>query len=608
MSKKSISAIGVFSIASGAMISSGIFILPGVAFAKVGPAIFISYFIAGVLGMLGIFSIIELSTAMPKAGGDYFFINKTFGPLVGTVSGFLGWLALSLKSSFAIFGIAEIIYLYTGINLLISALVLTLFFVALNIKGVEEAVIFQIAMVGGLFTLMILFVGFGLPKVETSHFSPLITGGINDVLITAGFVFISFGGLINVANISEEVKNPKRNIPLGMISSIAVVTIFYTLMTFVITGTLDAEAFKASLTPVADSARTFLGMPGYIFIIVASMLAFFTTANAGVMAASRYPMALSRDSLVPEIIAKTRKGIPIVSIIITGTVIYLSLLLPLELLVKAASTVILTSYVLTNLSVIVLRESRITNYRPSFRAPFYPWLQIASVIVFSFFIIDLGLDAIEFSLALLFISFGIYFFYGRKLKSGEYALLHLLKRITDNRLTEDLLEDELREIIVSRDDIEQDSFDQLVRDAQIYDIEQSMDFEALLGIVTKGLSPLVDVPEKELIRLFLDRQEESNTALSDFWAIPHVILDGEDKMFLAVVRAQSGIRFTENEPEVRAIFFLGGTKEKRGLHLKSLASIATLVGMDDFRERWLSAESITEIKNLLILSNRKRFT
>ena len=112
--KKGISFFGVFSIASGAMISSGIFILPGLAFSKAGPAVFISYLIAGILGLIGILSVVELSTAMPKAGGDYYFINKTFGPMLGTISGFLGWLALSLKSAFAIFGISEIVYLYAG--------------------------------------------------------------------------------------------------------------------------------------------------------------------------------------------------------------------------------------------------------------------------------------------------------------------------------------------------------------------------------------------------------------------------------------------------------------------------------------------------------------
>ena len=607
--KKGISFFGVFSIASGAMISSGIFILPGLAYLKAGPAVFISYFIAGLLGLIGIFSVIELSTAMPKAGGDYYFINKTFGPMFGTISGFLGWFALSLKSAFAIFGISEIIFLYTGFNPLLSGIFLCFFFVVINIIGVKEAAIFQIVMIIGLLSLMLVYIVVGLPKVQSSNFTPFLTVGINEILITSGFIFISFGGLLKVANVAEEVINPKRNIPLGIISSIVVVTILYTLITYVITGTLDPLVFKVSLTPVADSAKLIMGIPGYIIIIIASMLAFFTTANAGIMSASRYPMALSRDQLLPHQIASINKRFktPTYAIVITGIIIYLSLLLPLEMLVKAASTVILTSYVLTNFSVIILRESKITNYKPSFKAPFYPWLQIVCIVLFTFFIIDLGAEAIELSLAFLFISFCIYMFYGRKIKKREYALLHLLKRITDKRLLENTLEEELREILVNRDNIEQDNFDHFIKKAKIIDIDEFMDFEKLLNIVVKNISKEIEMTEKKIISRFLKRQEESNTAISNFLAIPHIVIDGKNKMFLTIVRSKEGIKFTESENKIKAIFLLGGTKEKRLLHLKTLASIATLVGQKDFQKNWLNADNIIELKNLMILSNRKRF-
>ena len=118
-----------------------------------------------------------------------------------------------------------------------------------------------------------------------------------------------------------------NSIFLGVISSIIVVTLLYTLITFVITGTLDPETFRESLTPVADSARRILGMPGYIIITIASMLAFFTTANAGIMSASRYPIALSRDELLPYKIGVVHHkfNTPVFAIIITGIFIYLSL-------------------------------------------------------------------------------------------------------------------------------------------------------------------------------------------------------------------------------------------------------------------------------------------
>ena len=198
-------------------------------------------------------------------------------------------------------------------------------------------------------------------------------------------------------------------------------------------------------------------------------------------------------------------------------------------------------------------------------------------------------------------------FYGKKVKNRESALLHLLKRITDEKLTDNLLEDELREVIVNRDNIEQDNFDDLIKTAKIIDLEGSQTFETLLEKAAKTIPAGIDMNEEEIIARFLHRQEQSNTAVSDFLAIPHIIIDGEDKIFLTIIRCKDGVKFTNEEDQVKAIFLLGGTKDKRVLHLKTIASIATLVQHKDFQENWERSESTVELKNLMILNSRKRF-
>ena len=120
--------------------------------------------------------------------------------------------------------------------------------------------------------------------------------GIAGVIASTGFVFISFGGLLKVATLSEEIDRPERNIPLGMLASIAIVTLLYVAITTVVLFTLSGERFVSTVSPVSDSARTFLGAPGYWVMMIAAQLAFITTANAGIMAASRYPLALARDA------------------------------------------------------------------------------------------------------------------------------------------------------------------------------------------------------------------------------------------------------------------------------------------------------------------------
>jgi amino acid transporter len=514
-----------------------------------------------------------------------------------------------LKSAFAIFGISEIVFLFWGINPLISGLILCIIFVIINIFGVKEAVIFQNILVTGLLLLMMTYMFFGLPSVDSSRLAGVFSSGINTIVITAGFVFISYGGLLQVVNVSEEIKNPKKNIPLGIISSITVVTIIYTIMTYIMTGTLPIEEFSGSLTPVADSARLFMGTPGFWAISIASLIAFVTTANAGIMAASRYPLALSRENLLPSYISKINKRFktPSIAIILTGIFIYSSLLLPLEMLVKAASTVVLTSYVLTNLAVIIFRESRIINYKPSFKTPFYPWLQIITIISFTLIIADIGLEAVEISLSLLFTSLIIYFLYGRKAKDKEYAFLHLMRRIVDSKLHGHILEDELRDVLINRDSIEQDNFDKLVRGATIIDIEKGGDYNYLIDSIMNQLIKHSGMEADELKSRYLKGQENNNFAISDFLAIPHIVIDGQDKTFLLIIRSKEGIRFTEKEDSVKAIFVLGGTNDRRVVHLRNIASIASLVYEKNFQESWENAKNDIELKSLMLLSSRRRY-
>jgi len=606
--KQEVGFLGVFSIATGSMISSGIFILPALAFANSGPASSISYLLAGILALIGVQSMIELSTAMPKAGGDYYFINRSLGPLIGTVSGLLGWIAISLKSAFAVFGISEVIFMLSGFPILISGAIITLFFVLLNIVGVKEAARLQILLVFFLLLLMIFFIITGVPKIDTSHFKPFAPNGYNKILYTTGFVFVSFGGLLKAANIAEEVKNPKKNIPLGMILSIIVVTILYTFSVIITTGVLTSNEFVNSLAPIADAAKKSIGNVGYIAITIAASLAFITTANAGILAASRYPLSLSRDGLLPKFFGKTNKAgdVPIVAILVTGVIIFFSLLISLDSLVKTASTVILTSYVLTNISVIVLRESNLANYKPSYKSSLYPFVQLISIIIFTYFIIDLGSNTTSISLFFVFLCFLVYLFYGRKHFSGDYAILHVIKRMMDERITKEFLEEELREIVINRDNIEQDDFDMLVKQAKVFDIDYSINFESLLSITVGDIAKRVNLNEAEIYKRFNERQNDLTTALTPFIAVPHIITDDNSKMFLALVRCKDGIKFSEEEDSVKAAFLFGGPYNMRTFHLKILSSIAEIASEEDFPKKWLEAKNEEELKNLFIMNSRKR--
>jgi APA family basic amino acid/polyamine antiporter len=606
--KKQLSFIDIFSIAAGAMISSGIFILPGLAFSYTGPSVFVSYFLAGVLAFIGTLSIAELATAMPKAGGDYYFVTRSLGPLIGTISGLLSWFSLSLKSAFAIFGIAEVIHVFTGIHITILAVIVCIMFVLLNMFGVKEAAKLEVILVIWLLALMTLYIILGISNIQMTNFEPFIPQGINAMLSTTGIVFVSFGGLLNVVSISEEVKNPTRNIPLGLISAVLTITVFYSLMMIITVGVLSPDALTNSFTPIADAAKQFTGNPGYIAITIAALLAFITTANAGIMSASRYPLALSLDKLLPMFISRVNKKFhtPTIALIMTGGVIGVSLFLELDVLVKAASTVILTSYILANLSVIILRESKLQNYQPSFRVPLYPWIQLFGIGLFLFLIVDMGYATIEISVGLVIAGILLYVLYGRKNVNQEYALLHLIERITNKQLTTHDLESELRDILHERDEITYDRFDKLVKHSSVLDLEGPLARETFFTKIAQQLADEIPFNSKKILTLLEEREQESSTAITPYLAIPHIIVEGNHLFKMLIARCKQGVVFSKQASSVKAVFVIIGSKDERHAHLKALAAIAQIIQSNNFEERWLQAKNENQLRDLLLLSERKR--
>ena len=612
--KRALKLPEIFSIATGAMISSGIFILPGLAFAMAGPSVFVSYFIAGLLAFAGVLSVSELATAMPKAGGDYFFINRSLGAPVGTISGLLSWFALSLKSAFGIIGIISVAKLFFNLSPSVWTLigvVITFFFVGLNISGVKEAGKFQVALVVGLISIMLIYIIGGINSIDVQHFEPFVFHGGKGVLVTAGFVFVSYGGLIKVASMSEEIANPKRNIPLGLISSLVVTMILYTAMLIVTVGIAKSDNLSDpnNLTPIANTAKLFLGNFGFYMILIASMLAFITTANAGIMSASRYPMAMSRDNLMPKLLGviSPKSGTPIASIIITGIFIVFAIMLPLDILIKAASTVVIMNYILSSFSVIILRESKIQNYRPSFKSPLYPWVQIIAIIAFLFLIFDMGLYPILISCGLIVLGFIVYLLYGRKREHNEYALLHLIERVMNKKLTSYNLEGELKSILYERDDITKDKFDNLIENAIVLDIEQKVTMDELFTLIAEQLEVRMSITKEEILRKLHDREEQASTALTPFVAIPHLIIERENSFEIILIRSQQGIEFSADQKEVKAIFVLAGSMSERNIHLKSLSAIAQIVQNKEFEKKWLNANRKKNLKDIILLGERRRF-
>jgi len=151
--KKDLTLFNIYTIATGATIASGFFLLPGLAFAEAGPAMVLSYIIAAIPVIPALFSTSELATAMPRAGGVYFFLDRSMGPMLGTIGGIGTWIALILKTSFALVGIGAYLSLFfPDISMLPLAIGFALIFGIINLFGAKKSGSFQSILVIGITT------------------------------------------------------------------------------------------------------------------------------------------------------------------------------------------------------------------------------------------------------------------------------------------------------------------------------------------------------------------------------------------------------------------------------------------------------------------------
>ncbi len=413
----------IIAISMGAMIGSGIFILPGIAMAETGPSVIYAFIIAGLLVFPAAISIAELGTAMPEAGGDYIFIERGLGSAAGTIAGLGTWLMLMFKGALALVGgmfYLEALFILPSVESV--AIVLGTILILINIFGVKQTGGLQVVMVIVMVIILSLFVLVSLSKVEYHRFTPMFTGGFGGVMTATLMVLISYGGVTKVAAVAEEIRNPERNLPLGLMLSLFVTTGLYALIVFVLVGIIDGPELAGSNMPMVDGIEPSFGILGVIFIVVAAMLALVSTANAGILTASRYPFALSRDKLIPAFFANISKryNTPITAILVTGVAMLLIILmLPVEEIAKTAGSFQIVVYILVNVALIAFRVRKPNWYKPKFKSPAYPVIQIFGVLSGLVLLSQMDTLPLIGGVGIFVIGTLWYLFYGRKYVEPE---------------------------------------------------------------------------------------------------------------------------------------------------------------------------------------------
>jgi APA family basic amino acid/polyamine antiporter len=426
-------------ISMGAMIGSGIFVLPALGFTKAGPAVILAYIAAGLVVLPAALSKAEMATAMPESGGTYLYIDRAMGPLFGTVAGIGAWFSLVFKSSFALVGLGAYLLLLVPLSgglVKVVALGLAALIVALNIVGTKQSGKAQSIIVTAVVVALAAYVLNSGVVVDTTRFQPFADEGTGGIVTAAAFVFVSYAGVTKIASVAEEVEDPDRNLPLGILISMGIMMVLYTLVVAAVVGLNDPGLLSTSgpnggpsLTPMADGAGQLFGGVGVVAIALVAVLALTSMANAGVLASSRFPLAMSRDSLAPGGLARVseRFKTPRNAILLTGGLLLaLIAFVPVVELAKLASAFQILVFSIVNVALVVFRTSGVESYQPSFRAPGYPFVQIAGVVGGLALLTRMGPLPIVGAAAIIVGGVAWYLFYGRARTDREGALDVLL--------------------------------------------------------------------------------------------------------------------------------------------------------------------------------------
>ncbi|MCB0343121.1 MAG: amino acid permease [Pseudobdellovibrionaceae bacterium] len=381
--QRSLGLSSVISICTSSALGSGLFILPAIAIVHTGSSAWLAFFVAGLSVLPAALSKAELATAMPESGGTYIYLERTFGPLAGTVAGLGVYLVMLLKSAFALVGFGAYLSVIASLPLLPTAMGLLVVILALNVLGVGKVggvlVVSVIISITGLF---ILATGASF-SVRPELLEPFFANGLGEFIYVIALVFVSYAGITKIAAVAEEVKQPGRNIPRGILLSLLLIMVLYSVVNFVLAGNIPQKDFVGDLKPIYSLAERLGGSSLGVVFSVLGVVTMTSMANAGVLAASRFPFAMSRDQLLPDLLGRLHERFmtPIWSILLSGLVVAAAILtMDVEGIAKFASAFILLLFLLENVVVIVLRETRVQWYKPEYKSPLYPWMQLVGIV------------------------------------------------------------------------------------------------------------------------------------------------------------------------------------------------------------------------------------
>lgn len=383
----------------GSILGAGIYTLIGKVAGLAGNFIWLAFLIASIAAMFTAFSYAELSAAFPKSGGEYVYAKKAFGKKTGFFLGVIISLNGIISGATVSIGFAGYFGALTGIGMVQATLGIIVLVFLINSWGIRQSSTFNIIFtiieaVGLLFVIYI-----AVPSIGSVNYIELPPTGIDGVLIASVIAFFAYMGFEDIVKLAEETKNPEKTIPRALFISCAIVIVMYGLITLSAVSLIPYSQLAESQSPLADIANSRFGNTGIIFISVIALFATSNTILSEMIGSSRvlYGMAKETKHLKLFSYVSSKRKTPIAALILILVIMCgFALIGDIETVALIATLFIFVTFIVVNLSVIVLRIKNKDLKRP-YRIP----LNIKNIPVFSL----LGLI-----MTVILIGFNIYSF------------------------------------------------------------------------------------------------------------------------------------------------------------------------------------------------------
>jgi APA family basic amino acid/polyamine antiporter len=418
-------------ISIGATLGTGIFVVLGEAVPLAGPAIVVSFVLAGITALFSALSYAELAGLIPASGSSYSYTYATLGEIVAWVCGWCLVLEYGVSVAAVAVGwgqyVNELLHLVTGLRIPDVLSQPPGAGGIVNIPAVLVVVISMLVLLGGSkgsartntilawvkVGALLMFCAVAFTAFKAGNLQPLFPLGLAGVSAGAATLFFSYIGFDAASTAGEEAKNPQRDLPRAIILSLVVITALYCAVALAAVGAMPWQSFEG--TEAALSRVLTDNVSGAIWPILLSVGAVVATTSVVLTVLygqTRILYAMSRDGLVPSIFARlSRNGVPFVNTLVVGLFIaVLAALVPLGSLADATSIGTLFAFALVNVAVIILRRTE-PDRRRSFRVPFSPVTPLLGLAFCVYMMFNLGLDTWIAFLAWMVLGFVIYFGY-----------------------------------------------------------------------------------------------------------------------------------------------------------------------------------------------------